>query len=87
MSIVTTLGIVTLEDDAAQGIILPHEHVFVDLRTSEVPGFAQAEITDVVALMAPELIKARENGIGLIVESPCCLNGARLYFRNRAPNI
>ncbi|MBU2611481.1 MAG: esterase [Chloroflexi bacterium] len=49
-------------------MILPHEHVFVDLRTWDQPGYAQAETADVFALMAPELIKAREAGVTAIVE-------------------
>ncbi len=50
------------------GMILPHEHIFVDLRTGNPPGFAQADVTDVVALMAPELERAREAGVTLLVE-------------------
>jgi phosphotriesterase-related protein len=50
------------------GMILPHEHVFVDLRTSDQPGYAQAETSDVIALMAPELAAAREAGVTALVE-------------------
>ena len=50
------------------GLILPHEHVFVDLRTWDQPGYAQADTTAVVALMGPEIIRARDAGIGAIVE-------------------
>ncbi|MBK8024298.1 MAG: esterase [Chloroflexi bacterium] len=50
------------------GMILPHEHLFVDLRTPETPGFAQAEAADVVALMAPEVEKARAAGVTALVE-------------------
>lgn len=67
--IVTTLGPVSINDPALKKVILPHEHVFVDLRTWDSPGYAQAQADDVVALMAPELIKARDSGIGMIVES------------------
>jgi phosphotriesterase-related protein len=49
-------------------MILPHEHVFVDLRTWDQPGYAQAEPADVIALMAPEIAKARDVGITAIVE-------------------
>jgi phosphotriesterase-related protein len=49
-------------------MILPHEHLFVDLRTGNPPGFAQAEGADVVQLMAPELVRAREAGVGALVE-------------------
>jgi phosphotriesterase-related protein len=34
------------------GMILPHEHVFVDLRTPDQPGYAQAAADEVVRLMA-----------------------------------
>ena len=48
-------------------MILPHEHVFVDLRTPDQPGYGQAEAADVVALMAPEIERdqgARRHGDG-----------------------
>ena len=63
--LVTTLGPRTA---AELGVILPHEHVFVDLRTWDQPGYAKAEASDVVALMAPELEKARDVGVTAIVE-------------------
>ena len=61
----TTLG----PFEASQlGLILPHEHVFVDLRTPNTPGYAEAEATDVVALMAPEIERARALGVTAIVD-------------------
>jgi len=63
--LVTTLG--PRSPDEA-GMILPHEHVFVDLRTWDQPGYAQAETAAVVALMAPEIERARAAGVGAIVE-------------------
>ncbi|MFT4145193.1 MAG: hypothetical protein QM644_12120 [Mobilitalea sp.] len=63
--LVTTLGNLTMEQ---AGIILPHEHVFVDLRTSEQEGYAQAETADVVKLMEPYLSAAKNSGIGVIVD-------------------
>lgn len=48
--------------------MLPHEHVFVDLRTPEVPGHGEAQAADVVALMAPRVQEARERGVTAIVE-------------------
>jgi phosphotriesterase-related protein len=50
------------------GAILPHEHVFVDLRTWDQPGYAEADPGAVVALMAPEIGRARAAGITAIVE-------------------
>jgi len=64
MHLITTLGPKTA---AELGIILPHEHVFVDLRTWNQPGYAQAETADVIALMQPQLAAARTAGITAIV--------------------
>ena len=50
------------------GLVLPHEHVFVDLRTPDQPGYAQAEAEDVIALMAPEIEKAMALGVTALVE-------------------
>ena len=57
--IITTLG---LYENAELGMILPHEHVFVDLRTWDTPGYAQAEADDVIRLMAPEIRKSTRSG-------------------------
>ncbi len=61
----TTLG--PLPKDRL-GMILPHEHVFVDLRTPDQPGYAQAEASDVVALMAPQIEAIKAQGITALVE-------------------
>ena len=61
----TTLGNKSLDE---LGMILPHEHVFVDLRTWNTPGYAQAEVEDVIRLMKPELEKAKRAGVTAIVE-------------------
>jgi phosphotriesterase-related protein len=50
------------------GLILPHEHVFVDLRTWDQPGYAQADPADVIALMGPEIAQAKDAGVTAIVE-------------------
>jgi len=64
-SIITTLGPKSLED---LGMILPHEHIFVDLRTWDTPGYAQADAADVIHLMRPELSRAQVAGVTAIVE-------------------
>jgi phosphotriesterase-related protein len=64
-SIPTTLG---PKSSAELGLILPHEHIFVDLRTWDTPGYAQAEVEQVVQLMAPELTRAKGAGVTAIVE-------------------
>lgn len=50
------------------GLILPHEHVFVDLRTPDQPGYAQADPADVIALMAPQIDAAKARGVTALVE-------------------
>ena len=69
----TTLG---PRAKADLGMILPHEHVFVDLRTPDKPGYAQAEAADVVALMAPEIEAIKAQGITALVE--CSTGGVGL---------
>ena len=58
------------------GMILPHEHVFVDLRTPDQPGYAQADEADVVALMAPQIEAIKAQGITALVE--CSTGGVGL---------
>jgi phosphotriesterase-related protein len=63
--IITTIGPkITTELE----MILPHEHIFVDLRTWNTPGYAQAEVEDVIRMMSPELKRAQEAGVTAIVE-------------------
>jgi phosphotriesterase-related protein len=63
--LITTLG---PKRSAELGMILPHEHIFVDLRTWDTPGYAQAETAQVIQLMVPEITKAQKAGISAIVE-------------------
>jgi len=63
--LITTLGPKNADE---LGMILPHEHIFVDLRTWDRPGYAQAEADDVIALMAPEIAKAQSVGVTAIGE-------------------
>lgn len=65
MRLITSLG--PREADSL-GLILPHEHVFVDLRTPDQPGHGQAEPDEVLALMAPELEKIKQLGVTALVE-------------------
>jgi phosphotriesterase-related protein len=65
MRLITTLG---PKQAADLGMILPHEHVFVDLRTWDQPGYGQAEAGDVVKLMAPEIAKIQALGVTALVE-------------------
>ncbi|WP_064682568.1 phosphotriesterase family protein [Rhizobium bangladeshense] len=61
----TTLG---PKSKSELGMILPHEHVFVDLRTPDQPGYAEAETEDVVRLMAPEIERIKKLGVTALVE-------------------
>lgn len=61
----TTLGALPREK---LGMILPHEHVFVDLRTPDQPGYAKGEAADVVRLMAPEIEKIKSLGVTALIE-------------------
>jgi phosphotriesterase-related protein len=61
----TTLGPRSAAD---LGLILPHEHVFVDLRPPDHPDHARAESAAVVALMAPQIRQAQAAGVTALVE-------------------
>ncbi len=50
------------------GLILPHEHLFTDLRGPLVPGYAQAEPGAVVRVLEPYLAEASEAGVTAVVE-------------------
>jgi phosphotriesterase-related protein len=63
--LITTLGPKTA---AELGLILPHEHIFVDFRLPDHPEHGVAEVADVVALMAPEVAKAQALGVTAMVD-------------------
>ena len=63
--LITTLGPKSAEE---LGMILPHEHVFVDLRTPDKPGYGQGNAQDVIGLMGPEIEKIQALGITALVE-------------------
>ncbi|MDB5541206.1 MAG: esterase [Devosia sp.] len=69
----TTLGARRADE---LGMILPHEHVFVDLRTPDQPGYAEADAADVVRLMTPEIEAIEARGITALVE--CSTGGVGL---------
>lgn len=49
-------------------MILPHEHIFVDLRTWDQPGYGEADPSDVVWVMTPHIEAAQAAGVTAIVE-------------------
>lgn len=61
----TTLGKMRADQ---LGMILPHEHVFVDLRTPDQPGYAQASAEAVLALMVPQIEAIKALGVTALVE-------------------
>lgn len=63
--LITTQGTKTLEQ---LGLILPHEHIFVDLGPIEAKSYEKAQAAEVITLMQPELEKAREVGVTALVE-------------------
>lgn len=63
--LVTTLG---RKPASSLGAILPHEHVFVDLRTWDKPGYGEGSAPDVIALMGPEIEKAKRAGVTALVD-------------------
>ena len=64
-TLMTTLGLYSADQ---LGMILPHEHIFVDLGPIEEENWRSARAGDVVPVMAPELQRAREVGVGALVE-------------------
>jgi phosphotriesterase-related protein len=64
-ALITTLGAKML---AEVGMILPHEHIFVDLRTPDQPGYGEGKAADVIRLMGPEIEHLRALGVGALVE-------------------
>jgi phosphotriesterase-related protein len=63
--LITTLGEKTLED---LGLILPHEHIFVDLGDIVVESYKHADVADVLSVMTPEIEKAKNAGVSALVE-------------------
>ena len=63
--LITTLGTTTADQ---LGLILPHEHIFVDLGPIEDENWKYADPAAVVAMMAPELERACAAGVTALVE-------------------
>jgi phosphotriesterase-related protein len=47
---------------------LPHEHVFTDLRGPTAAGYGQADLEDVVRVINPLLVQAKDQGVTLLIE-------------------
>lgn len=64
-TLLTTLGPKRADE---LGMILPHEHIFVDLGPIEAASYRQAQADAVVARMGPEVEKIKAQGITVLVE-------------------
>ena len=64
-TLLTTLGAFAADQ---LGMILPHEHIFVDLGPIEAESYRFADVTDVIRVMAPEIEKIKQQGITALVE-------------------
>ncbi|WP_246226231.1 phosphotriesterase family protein [Chelativorans xinjiangense] len=73
----TTLGLLGRDK---LGMILPHEHVFVDLRTPDKPGYGEADEAEVVAVMAPKIEEIKRRGVTALVECSTTGVGRRADF-------
>lgn len=50
------------------GLILPHEHLFVDLRGWQTPGYGEGDPREVAAVVKPYLDEAQAAGVTALVE-------------------
>ena len=63
--LITTAGPIS---ESAAGMILPHEHLFTDLRGPDKPGYGEAEAADVMRVMKPLLLEAKKSGVQTLIE-------------------
>jgi len=63
--LITTLGNFSADQ---LGMILPHEHIFVDLGPIAAESYRYADVEDVIRVMRPEIEKIKEQGITALVE-------------------
>lgn len=76
----TILGDIPTEN---LGLILPHEHLFTDLRGPEVEGYAQADPKQVLSVMLPLLQEAQDVGVSALVECSTIGVGRNIPSRRR----
>ena len=63
--LITTLGSKSADE---LGLILPHEHIFVDLGPIEEANYRAAQAAEVIAVMAPQIEAIKKQGITALVE-------------------
>lgn len=64
-NLMTTLGPKSADE---VGLILPHEHIFVDLGPIEEENYRHATAAEVIPVMAPEIEKIKAQGVTALVE-------------------
>lgn len=64
-TLITTLGELSANE---LGMILPHEHIFVDLGPIEAESYKTADVDEVITVMAPEIERIKAQGITALVE-------------------
>jgi len=69
------------------GLILPHEHLFTDLRGPTSPGYAQAELEAVVQVVKPHLEAASAAGVTALVECSTVGVGRNLRVLQRLAEV
>jgi phosphotriesterase-related protein len=72
--LITTLGDLALPET---GVILPHEHIYLDLSRRTVPQQEPVPLEEVVEVMRPELEKARAAGVAVLVDAGSPAMGRR----------
>ena len=85
--LITTLGPYSAEQ---LGMILPHEHIFVDLGPIEQANWRNAKAADVTPVMVPELQRVAATGVTALVECTPVGVGRPVQLRtavNRKPAI
>jgi phosphotriesterase-related protein len=63
--LITTRGPIGKE---AAGLILPHEHIFTDLRGPDAKGYGEAGAAEVMRAMKPLLDQAKSSGVSTVIE-------------------
>jgi phosphotriesterase-related protein len=69
------------------GLILPHEHLFTDLRGPSVAGYAQADPAAVVEVVRPYLAEAAAAGVTALVECSTLGVGRNLSVLRRLAEV
>jgi phosphotriesterase-related protein len=69
------------------GLMLPHEHLFTDLRGPGLPDYARGEPSAVVKVVEPYLIQASASGITALVECSTVGVGRNLEVLQRLADV